>query len=189
MRDEVVKLLENEDFVKKIIITEDVKEVKKLFKENGVEVSDSELDEMGSIISDIIEILNKIPEEELKSVSGGETEMRSGNIWGANLIRRIAGYEPARYSDDVMSIKVEDDENKNSWFKSFPFFGSKNEVKEIGIVHQTSKGKDADSNLKNFIGKNANEIALGSMVAASTAMFIGSVYGVQRLVIWYKNRH
>lgn len=182
MRNEIVKLLENEDFVKKIIIMEDAEEVKKSFKENGVEVSDSELDEVGSVMNEIVEILNKMPEEELKSVSGGNNnemknnkEMRNNNVWGVNFIRKTVGYKPEQYSNQIIKSNVG--------------VGRFSCGKEIEGIQLLSREQTTGSEFKDFVGKNANEIALGSMVAASTAMLIGGAYGVKELVIWYKNRH
>lgn len=174
MRNEIVKLLENEDFVKKIIIMEDAEEVKKSFKESGVEVSDSELDEVGSVMNEIVEILNKMPEEELKSVSGGNKEMRSNNVWGANFIREAVGYKPEQYGDQIIKSNVG--------------VGRFSYGKEIEGVQLLSRKQTTGSGFKDFVGENANEIALGTMVAASTMAIVGGVYGAKKLVSWYKNK-
>lgn len=174
MRDAIIKLLENKDFVEKIIAMEDAQEVKKSFKENGVEISDSELDELGAIISEIVEILNKMPEDELNSVSGG-AELRSSNIWGADLIRKAVGYKPTQFNDEIIKSRV--DVGTVSWGK------------EIEGVQLKSKGKYTNSDFKNFIGRNANEIALGTIVAVGTTALCGGAYGSKYLVRWYKKNY
>ena len=171
MRDVIIKLLENKDFVEKIITVENTEEVRKLFKENGIEIDDSELDELGSVMSEIIEILDKMPEDELNSVSGG-AELRSINILGADLIRKAVGYEPAQYDDNI-----------TEYTKGYI---NKEHFKVIKLL---SEEQPTDSSFKNFVGKNANEIALGTIVAAGTAAIIGGAYGAKRLVSWYKKNH
>lgn len=175
IRSEIIKLLEDKDFVQKIVTMEDVEEVKKSFKNKGVEISDNELNELGAIMNEIIEILNKMPEEELNSVSGG-AELRSSNIWGANLIRKAVGYKPAQYSDK--------DITQTSGGGLFGGTKTTSSTREL-----LAPEKITGSKFKDFVGQNANEIALGTMAAVGTAAIVGGAFGAKKLLNWYKTKY
>ncbi len=71
MNEKILKAFENKSFVEKTMCLETKDEVKNAFDEEGVKVTDQELDELAVIISEITEAVKKIPETELANIAGG----------------------------------------------------------------------------------------------------------------------
>lgn len=71
MREKLVKLLENEDFINKILSMKTDEEVKNEFKSNEVELSDEELASIKKGYGKVMENLEKLDDNTLKELSGG----------------------------------------------------------------------------------------------------------------------
>lgn len=71
MREKLVKLLENEDFINKILSIKTDEEVRNEFKSNGVELSDEELENIKKAYGKVMETLEKLDDDTLKELSGG----------------------------------------------------------------------------------------------------------------------
>lgn len=74
MREKILELLENKDFAKEIMYMKSKEEVAKALSDKGVVPTDAELDELGSMIREIIGKLETLPERELQEVAGGGHE-------------------------------------------------------------------------------------------------------------------
>lgn len=182
MKDEVIKLLENEDFVQKLIVIENVKDTKKLFKDKGVEVSDSDIDELGEIVNKMIEILEKMPEEKLKAISGGKNADMSGEtpqivlakdhcVPGADCIRKAVGFRPKM----VAKAKGYDSDKTGEWMGVY-----------CGYESTGSKYKD-------FVGEYANEIASAVIGSVMTLAFVEAISKgnsiIKKGLGWYRRKY
>lgn len=171
MKNEIVKLLEDRDFVQKLMTREDVEDVKKLFKDKGVEVSDSDINELGEIMNEIVEALGKMSEEELKAICGGTDsgdapmevfDNGHKSLPGVDRVRRALGYEPTTAAKDSRYPK---------WFK------------------KVNDGKSTGSAVKDFIGIYANEIAASTITLTAATAIVGGVYGIKKGIRWYKRNY
>ncbi|MDR1627462.1 MAG: hypothetical protein LBR79_01650 [Oscillospiraceae bacterium] len=87
MNDKIKEKLKNKDFLKKIIGLETKEEVKKAFSEEGLEISEKEVEEIGEYINACMDKLSKMPEDDLEKISGGAGK---SIIW--NTIDSAAGF-------------------------------------------------------------------------------------------------
>ncbi|MDR1627877.1 MAG: hypothetical protein LBR79_03810 [Oscillospiraceae bacterium] len=73
MRKEIQKLLEDKDFVEKLLKLKEQSEVKELFAtEGGLEdITDDEVEELGQKLRDLIQRVTSLPEDELENIGGG----------------------------------------------------------------------------------------------------------------------
>lgn len=71
MKEKLVKLLENEDFINKILSIKTDEEVRNEFKSNGVELSDEEFENIKKGYGKVMENLEKLDDDTLKELSGG----------------------------------------------------------------------------------------------------------------------
>lgn len=71
MKEKLVELLENEEFVSKILSMKTDEEVRNEFKSNGVELSDEELSNIKKTYGKIMEGLEKLDDDTLEELSGG----------------------------------------------------------------------------------------------------------------------
>ena len=176
MKNEIVKLLEDRDFVQQLMTIEDVEDVKKLFKNKGVEVSDSDINELGEIMNEIVETLGKMSEEELRAICGGGPKQADGSIprevaakgrrpvCMANLLRKIVGYEATTAVEDPRY-------NEDEW---------------LGVVNV---GKSTGSAVKDFIGAYANEIAASTITLTAATAIVGGAYGIKKGIRWYRRNY
>lgn len=72
MRRELEKILENEEFVKGLMLKETRDEAKKAIEEKGVSVTDAEMEEIYQFYSAIYEKCKKMSKEDLDKISGGK---------------------------------------------------------------------------------------------------------------------
>ena len=71
MNEKLTKLLENRDFVEKILNMKTDEEVKNEFKSNGVDLTDEEILEIKKAYSQMAEKLEKLDDNTLEKLSGG----------------------------------------------------------------------------------------------------------------------
>ena len=64
-------ILKDEDFIVEIFTTATAQEVKELFKETGLELSDKETEQVIEIFEKNIEEIEDLPAEQLQNISGG----------------------------------------------------------------------------------------------------------------------
>lgn len=74
MNEKLIKLLENRDFVEKILNMKTDEEVKNEFKSNGVDLTDEEILEIKKAYGQIVEKLEKLDDSTLEKLSGGRGE-------------------------------------------------------------------------------------------------------------------
>jgi hypothetical protein len=67
----LAELMRDEPFMKEILEATTVKEVKGLFKERGVEITDSDIEFLAKVIAQVDKNEGKISEEDLENISGG----------------------------------------------------------------------------------------------------------------------
>ena len=75
------KLLENKDFVEKILVMKTPQEIQKAFSDNGVEISVKELEEIAKNIYKLINNPNRkesVIDSELENISGGKVNIHKG---------------------------------------------------------------------------------------------------------------
>lgn len=65
------ELMGNEDFVAKMLEAATIEEVKSMFSEKGITLTDEDLEKMAKSLETIVNNDGLIPEENLESVSGG----------------------------------------------------------------------------------------------------------------------
>lgn len=174
MKNEIVKLLEDRDFVQKLMTREDVEDVKKLFKDKGVEVSDSDINELGEVMNEIVETLGKMSEEELRAICGGREQNQPGtpliehhDVPGAAWIRSLVGYKPEKLGD-VKITGVFSKEFSRKVVESFQSTGSA---------------------VKDFIGVYANEIAASTITLTAATALLGGAYGIKKGIRWYRRNY
>lgn len=71
MDEKIFEKLKDKEFAKKIIGIESEENVIKAFKEENIDISKKEVEELGSIVSDMISKFSEMPEDQLGEVSGG----------------------------------------------------------------------------------------------------------------------
>lgn len=175
MKNEIVKLLEDRDFVQKLMTREDVEDVKKLFKNKGVEVSDSDINELGEIMNEIVETLGKMSEEELRAICGGGYKDKNGKEYEipdykmplAHTLVRISGVKPEILKETESGMIV-----------------GRTPHRDI-IQHYESSG----SKYKDFIGNNANEIAVSILTLTAATAIVGGAYGIKKGIRWYRRNY
>jgi hypothetical protein len=79
MNDKIKEKLKDKDFLKKIIGLETKEEAEKAFSEEGLEISEKEVEEIGEYINACVDKLSKMPEDDLEEISGGNI---TGNTLG-----------------------------------------------------------------------------------------------------------
>lgn len=100
MNEKLTKLLENRDFVEKILNMETDEEVKNEFKSNGVDLTDEEILEIKKAYGQVAEKLEKLDDGTLEKLSGGwgETEFEK--------LRKSILKSAANKSDEVVSVII-----------------------------------------------------------------------------------
>lgn len=73
-------ILKDEDFIEEIFTTATPLEVKELFQEKGLELSDKETEKVIEIFEKNIEDADNLSNEELQSISGGTSEEINANL-------------------------------------------------------------------------------------------------------------
>ena len=76
-------ILKDEDFIEKIFTTATPTEVKELFQEKGLDLSDEETEKVIEIFEKNIETADSLPDEQLQRISGGiskEIGINLGNL-------------------------------------------------------------------------------------------------------------
>ncbi len=68
----LAELMQDKDFMKKILEAATEEEVKKLFSERGVELGEGDIELLAKIISQAAENEGKLSEKDLENISGGE---------------------------------------------------------------------------------------------------------------------
>ncbi|MDR1628183.1 MAG: hypothetical protein LBR79_05360 [Oscillospiraceae bacterium] len=92
MNDKIKEKLKNKDFLKKIIGLETKEEAEEAFSEEGLEISEKEVEEIGEYINACIDKLSKMPKDDLEKISGGGITEDTFNVatdflhnkWGLN---------------------------------------------------------------------------------------------------------
>ncbi len=74
MDEKIFEKLKDKEFAKKIIGIESEENVIKAFKEENIDISKKEVEELGSIVSDMISKFSEMPEDQLEKVSGGDLQ-------------------------------------------------------------------------------------------------------------------
>ncbi len=83
MKEQILKLLDNIEFCEKLVELKSEDEVKKHFKDNGVEVTDQDVLEIKETINSIEQEVNKLDNEALEIISGGSgTEVSGTEVSG-----------------------------------------------------------------------------------------------------------
>ena len=81
--DEIKKLSCDEDFLKKLFSAKDNKEVKEVFKEKDLEISDEEIEVLKeNLKKSLSEQFKNMSDEELEKISGGDFD---GSVMGAQV--------------------------------------------------------------------------------------------------------
>ena len=70
-KEKLQQLMQDEEFLKEIMVLETVEEVQQAFKEKGADISIEDLDRIRELITKIIESNYELTEEELEKVCGG----------------------------------------------------------------------------------------------------------------------
>ncbi|MDR1627461.1 MAG: hypothetical protein LBR79_01645 [Oscillospiraceae bacterium] len=91
MNDKIKEKLKNKDFLKKIIGLETKEEVKKAFSEEGLEISEQEVEEIGEYINACVDKLSKMPEDDLEKISGGLSTVYSALFDSAMFVKTGLG--------------------------------------------------------------------------------------------------
>ncbi len=71
MDKKIIEKLNNKEFARKIINMSTKEEVKKAFADEGIEISEDEINNLGEMIVNMISKISEMPEDELEKVSGG----------------------------------------------------------------------------------------------------------------------
>lgn len=71
LRSEIIELFNNKDFSEKLLSLENDAQVKEHFKSYGVEISDSELEDIRKLIFDMVVRVSKLSASDLEKISGG----------------------------------------------------------------------------------------------------------------------
>lgn len=79
MNEKVIEKLQNEELLQKLLVLKSKDEVEKFFVDESVEVTDDEVEELGSLLCNACEVIKKIPEEELKSITAGTGDSSEKN--------------------------------------------------------------------------------------------------------------
>lgn len=80
MNEKIFEKLKDKEFAKKIIGIESEENVIKAFKEENIDISKKEVEELGSIVSDMISKFSEMPEDQLGEVSGGGLQDVVNNV-------------------------------------------------------------------------------------------------------------
>ncbi len=80
MNEKILEKLKDKEFAKKIIGIESEENVIKAFKEENIDISKKEVEELGNIVSDIISKFSEMPEDQLEKVSGGDLQDAVDNV-------------------------------------------------------------------------------------------------------------
>ncbi len=162
MRKEVLKKLKDPKFTFELMSLEDESKVKELFANEGIDINETERDEIAQIINEVINQLRKIPEDELKSISGGDDPESFLGKWFGNIVGAI-----------LRSSATPD------FLKSF-FVTSRVDKAKIDADVEMARIK-ADSNVQ------MAKYAAGAI--AVSAVSLGVIYGAYSLKKWYsKNK-
>lgn len=71
MEEKIQKLVEDQEFVTKMLSCEEPEQVQKLFADNGVEVSLEEVKALGQSLATMAESDGELSEDDLEGVAGG----------------------------------------------------------------------------------------------------------------------
>ncbi len=159
----IIKQLENKEFVQKLLSMENENDVKKLFKDSGVEITGEDLAELAEILSGMAESMKNLSEDELKEIAGGKIPLSDQfRKWGESLKVDKGGTESERHAW-----------YKGGWFRSYKVEG---------------KPKTKGTPLGNFLYHHANELAITSMVGVLAAAGLGVTYAYKKGKQWYESR-
>ena len=74
------ELMKNEEFIAKMLEAATIEEVKSLFSEKGIALTDEELNQMAKSLEVIVDNNGKIPDANLKNVVGGIASTNAAKI-------------------------------------------------------------------------------------------------------------
>ena len=97
-------VLQDEKFVRKILECKTKEEVKSVFKEKEINLSDEEFEDLKKFYSEAAKVSKKLSPEELKQISGGNLDIaekvdyavRSAGALGGGAIGAVIGYKWAQ---------------------------------------------------------------------------------------------
>lgn len=157
MRKEILKKLENEKFMDKIINMKTQAEVKEAFKKENIGISNDELKEVGKTIYSMLDQISKMPmnlsKEELEKVSGGVVDPMTSAI-----VAPVCGM--MKY---LFKFGIAEEKTKTQAFKT------------IGEKEKT-KQKMSDVRISEINSENIYKIALAVPIA------FGSAYAIKAFV-------
>ncbi len=136
------KLMENKEFVEKIMKKESKEEVKKAFEAEKVKISDEDLNSLGDVFCDVDNCLSNLDDKKLKDITGGG-DGKESSVWSPilKLGNAVADYlgvgEAVRpIEEGVQALK--DMDEYHSYVKNAKK-GSEHTVK--GLKQSTEKAK------------------------------------------------
>lgn len=71
MEEKIIKMVEDQEFVTKMLSCEEPEQVQKLFADNGVEITLEEVKAMGKALAAMSESDGELNEDDLEGVAGG----------------------------------------------------------------------------------------------------------------------
>lgn len=71
MEEKIKELVEDQEFVKKLLSCEEPEQVQKLFADNGVEISLEDVKALGKALAAMAESDGELSEDDLEAVAGG----------------------------------------------------------------------------------------------------------------------
>lgn len=93
------ELMEDEEFVAKMLEAATIEEVKSLFSEKGITLTDEDLDQMAKSLEAIVDNNGAIPDTNLKDVTGGITPQGAAGVGaGVGVAAGAAGVSALLYS-------------------------------------------------------------------------------------------
>lgn len=97
----ILEKLKDQVFAGDLAKAEDVTAVKKLFSDEGISATDSDVNEIGSLFQGVAEKLQQMPEDEINKISGGIDDGFVHRL-SDKLSSRVsskASFEPKSYSE------------------------------------------------------------------------------------------
>lgn len=115
MNEKILKKLKDSKFFSEIVVMSDKEKVKDIFKSSGIEITDEDLKDMKEFIERALNVVSKLPDNELEAASGGLNDGLVCAIFGqlagaagfVHLFGSLDGGSPscvniARHSDKIV---------------------------------------------------------------------------------------
>ena len=151
------ELIQNEDFVKKIIQLDKVEDVQKEFKANGVEVTLDEIEQLGDLIA--AEETKSLTPEELDNITGGlfsDAVAAGAMIGGSGLVSIAAAATVAAANCAIKAITVVGMTNLGLWvYKKIRATIREEKIKDLANKNILPSTLDDSSWLIRMMGNDA----------------------------------